>query len=36
MGDPGRVIIGKWFASRLASQDLMQQVKNRAKRSGTT
>ena len=36
MGDPERVIIGKWFASRLASQNLIQQLKNRAKRSGTT
>jgi hypothetical protein len=32
MGDPARVIIGKWTTSRLASQNLIQQVKKRAKR----
>jgi hypothetical protein len=36
MGDPARVIIGKWSTSRLASQNLIQQVKKRAKRNGTT
>jgi hypothetical protein len=36
MGDPGRVIIGKWSTSRLTSQNLIQRVKKRAKRNGTT
>jgi hypothetical protein len=36
MGDPARVIIGKWSTNRLASQNLIQQVKKRAKRNGTT